>query len=55
MALKGRCNIIRDIVDIDLLTLMLYLYFILGPTLKLRRPIVNKMFKDEIDGFYEEA
>lgn len=27
----------------------------LGPTLKLRRPIVNKMFKDEIDGFYEEA
>lgn len=27
----------------------------LGPTLKLRRPIVCKMFKDEIDGFYEEA
>lgn len=27
----------------------------LGPTLKLRRPIVNKMFKDEIDGFYQEA
>lgn len=27
----------------------------LGPTLKLRRPIVAKMFKDKIDAFYEEA
>ncbi|KAJ7326101.1 Long-chain-fatty-acid--CoA ligase acsbg2 [Desmophyllum pertusum] len=27
----------------------------LGPTLKLRRPIVSKMFKDKIDAFYEEA
>lgn len=26
----------------------------LGPTLKLRRPIVCKMFKDQIDGFYEQ-
>lgn len=30
-------------------------YFSSGPTLKLRRPIVSKMFKDKIDAFYEEA
>lgn len=26
-----------------------------GPTLKLKRPIVNKMYKAEIDGLYEDA
>ncbi|XP_030833090.1 long-chain-fatty-acid--CoA ligase ACSBG2 isoform X2 [Strongylocentrotus purpuratus] len=27
----------------------------LGPTLKLKRPVVNKMYKAEIDGLYEDA
>ena len=34
---------------------IVYIFFSLGPTLKLRRPIVSKMFKDKIDAFYEEA
>ena len=31
-----------------------YLYIFPGPTLKLRRPIVSKMFKDKIDALYED-
>ena len=31
-----------------------YLYILPGPTLKLRRPIVSKMFKDKIDALYED-
>lgn len=32
--------------------LFLCVLVILGPTLKLRRPIVAKMYKELIDGFY---
>ncbi|XP_053559034.1 long-chain-fatty-acid--CoA ligase ACSBG2 isoform X2 [Bombina bombina] len=27
----------------------------LGPTMKLKRPVVSKMYKDQIDSFYQEA
>ena len=43
-----------DDFENDTYKLTEYLYIFPGPTLKLRRPIVSKMFKDKIDGLYED-
>ena len=32
--------------------LMLNLFLSLGPTMKMRRPIINKMYTEKIDAFY---